>query len=164
MNGTIAGHTGGNTYGTTTVRVLTNDSSGYTMSIQASSSPAMQGQYQGGSIANYTPAVAGRPDYAYSVPTGEEFAYTVTASTTSDLAQKFLDNGSTCNTGSSDTGGATSCWYGLSTTATTTIVRATATPISGATTTINFRVTVNSGSSLPEDTYAATTTLTVVTN
>jgi hypothetical protein len=164
MSGTLAGLTGGTSFGTTSVRVLTNDSAGYTMTIKASSSPAMQGQTQGGTIADYTPTVAGRPDFAFAVPTGEEFAYTVSASTTSDLAQKFLDNGTICNTGAVDTSGPSSCWYGLSTTATSTIVRATATPISGATTTISFRVLINSGSSVPEDTYVATTTLTVTTN
>lgn len=164
MNGTLAGLTGGMATGTTQVRVLTNDSSGYTMTIHASTSPAMQGNTQGGSIADYTPATANIPDYAFSVPTDYEFGYTVSASTTSDLAQKFLDNGSACNTGTSDTSGAYSCWYGLSTNATSTIVRATATPISGATTTITFQVRINSGSNVPEDTYVATTTLTVTTN
>lgn len=165
MQGTLAGLTGGVSNGSTMVRVLTNDSSGYTMTIQASSSPAMQGQTQGGSIANYTPTVNHVPDYTYSVPTGEEFAYTVSASNTPDLAQKFKDNGSNaCNTGANDTSGLSSCWYPLLTTATSTIVRTTATPISGATTTIFFRVTINSGSSVPEDLYVATTTLTVTTN
>jgi hypothetical protein len=167
MAGTLAGLTGGTSTGSTMVRVLTNESAGYTMTIKASSSPAMLGQTQGGDIDDYTNATAGVPDFTYAVPTGEEFAYTISASTTSDLAQKFLDNGSnTCNTGSSDSanGGNLSCWYPLSTTATSTVVRSTATPVSGATSTIFFRLTINSGSSVPEDTYVATTTLTVTTN
>jgi hypothetical protein len=134
------------------------------MTIKASSSPAMQGNSQGGTIADYTPGTANVPDFAYSVPTDYEFGYTVSASTTSDLAQKFLDNGSTCNTGSSDTSESASCWYGLSTTATSTVVRATETPSSGATTTIFFQLKINSGSNVPEDTYVATTTLTVTAN
>jgi hypothetical protein len=165
MSGSLTGLTGGTSNGQTQVVVLTNDSSGYTMTIKASSSPAMQGDSQGGTISDYTSASASIPDYAFSVPTGYEFGYTVSASTTSDLAQKFLDNGSNaCNTGSADTSGSTSCWYGLSTTATSTVVRATETVASGATTTVFFRVTINSGSSIPEDTYTATSTLTVVTN
>lgn len=164
MNGTLTGLTGGTSTGLTQVRVLTNDSAGYTMTIKASSSPAMQGNTQGGSIADYTPATSNVPDFAYSVPSNYEFGYTVSASTTSDLAQKFLDNGSTCNTGALDTSASASCWYGLSTTATSTVVRATATPSSGATTTIFFQLKINSGSNVPEDTYVATTTLTVTTN
>lgn len=164
MEGSLGGLTGGTSNGTTTVVVLTNDTSGYTMTIKASSTPAMQGDNNGDSIADYTPATANIPDFAYSVPSGEEFGYTVSASTTSDLAQKFLDNGSTCNTGSADTSGSASCWYGLSTTATSTIVRATETPASGSTSSVVFKLTVNAGSSLVEGTYTATATLTAVTN
>lgn len=165
MNGSIAGITGGISYGTSTVIVYTNNAAGYTMTIAASSSPAMQGNSQGGTIADYTPANPSIPDYTFSVPSGAEFGFSVSASTTSDLAQKFLDNGSnTCNTGSSDTGGSASCWHALSTVSTSTIVRATATPASGATTSIYFKLKVNSGSSVLQDTYTATTTLTATTN
>jgi hypothetical protein len=165
MNGALAGVTGGTSNGQTQVVVYTNAAAGYTMTIKASSTPAMQGNTQGSSIADYTPATAGIPDYAYSVPTSAEFAYTVSASTTSDLAQKFLDNGSSaCNTGSSDTSESTSCWYGLSTVATSTITRATATSASGATTTVFFRLKINSGTNVVEDTYTATTTLTATAN
>lgn len=164
MSPSLGGVTGGTSNGTTTVIVTTNDLSGYTMTIAASSSPAMQGVSQGGSIDDYTVAVANTPDFTYSVPSGAEFGYTVSASTTADLAQKFLDNGSACNTGSSDTSGSASCWYGLSTTATSTIVRNTATPASGSTSSIAFKMTINNGSFVVEDTYIATTTLTAVTN
>lgn len=164
MVGTLGGITGGTSNGTTTVIVYTSDSAGYTMTIKASTSPAMQGNTQGDSIADYTPAGAGVPDFVYSVPTGEEFGYTVSASTTSDLAQKFLDDGAACNTGSADTSGSASCWYGLSTTATTTIVRATETAASGSTSTITFKLTINSGGLVVEDTYTATATLTATTN
>ncbi len=165
MSPALGGVTGGTSNGTTTVIVLTNDSAGYTMTIKASSSPAMQANTQGTSIADYTPVATGIPDFTYSVPTSAEFGYTVSASTTADLAQKFLDNGSTtCNTGSTDTSGSASCWYGLSTVATSTIVRNSETPGSGSTSTISFKLTINSGSSIPEDTYNATTTLTATTN
>lgn len=165
MTPTLGGLTGGTSNGTTTVVVLTNDTSGYTMTIKASSSPAMQDDTSTDSIFDYTPAAAGVPDYAYSVPSGYEFGYTVSASTTSDLAQKFKDDGaSTCNTGSSDTSGSASCWYGLSTTATSTIFRSTATAASGSTSSIAFKLTINAGSSLTEGTYKATTTLTATTN
>lgn len=164
MNSSIGGLTGGVSNGTTTVVVLTNDSAGYTMTIKASSSPAMQGNSQGGTISDYTSSSASIPDFSYSVPSSAEFGYSVSASTTADLAQKFLDNGSTCNTGSSDTSGAASCWFGLSTTATSTILRTSETSASGSTSSIYFKLTVNSGTALPEDTYVATTTLTATTN
>lgn len=165
MTPSLGGITGGTSNGTTTVVVLTNDSSGYTMTIKASSSPAMQDDTSTDSIPDYTPASASVPDFTYSVPTGAEFGYSVSASTTADLAQKFKDDGaSTCNTGSADTGGMGSCWYGLSTTATSTIFRSTATPASGSTSSIAFKLTINSGSFITEGVYKATTTLTATTN
>jgi hypothetical protein len=162
MTPALGGITGGTSHGTTTVAVYTNSSAGYAMTIKASSSPAMQGNTQGDTIADYTPGTAGIPDFTYSVPSSEEFGYTVSASTTSDLAQKFLDNGSTCNTGSSDTNTVASCWYGLSTTATSTIVRNSATSASGSTSSVVFKLTINPNSFVIEDTYTATTTFTAV--
>lgn len=164
MTPQLGGITGGTSNGTSTVIVLTNNSTGYTMTIVASTSPAMKGFSGISEIPDYTPANASIPDFTYAVPTGYEFGYTVGASTTSDLAQKFLDNGSTCNTGASDTGTVASCWYGLSTTATSTILRSTQTPGSGSTSSIYFKVTINSGSNLLQGTYKATTTLTATTN
>lgn len=165
MTPSLGGITGGTSNGTTTVVVLTNNNTGYTMTIKASSSPAMQGDTQGSSIPDYTQASTYVPDYTYSVPSGYEFGYSVSASTTSDLAQKFKDNGSnTCNTGSTDTSGAASCWYGLSTTATSTVLRTTATSASGSTSSIYFKLTINSGSFVVQDTYVATSTLTATTN
>lgn len=159
----IPGLTGGTSSGETQVVVSTNSATGYTMTIKASNTPAMVGNVLGGTIADYTPTSSSIPDFAFSVPSSAEFAYSVSASTTSDLAQKFKDNGSTCNTGSSDTSGSSSCWFGLSTTATSTITRSTATAASGATTTIYFQLKINPGT-VTQDTYVATTTLTATAN
>ena len=164
MTPSLGGVTGGTSNGTTTTVVLTNDSAGYTMTIKASSSPAMQGDSQGATISDYTPTSSSIPDFAFSVPTGAEFGYTVSASTTADLAQKFLDDGATCNTGSADTSGSASCWYNLSTTATSTILRTSETSSSGSTSSIAFKLKINSGGFTVEDTYTATATLTATTN
>ncbi|MEX0931444.1 MAG: hypothetical protein WDZ88_01700 [Candidatus Paceibacterota bacterium] len=167
MNGSIAGLTGGTSNGSTQVAVLTNNAAGYTMVLQASSSPAMQGDTQGGYINDYTPGTPLVPDYTFSVGSNTgEFAYTVSASTTSDLDSKFLDNGSACDAGgSSDTSGSDSCWLNASTTDVTIIDRGSATGATGATTTIYFRVqiTANPSPAIPQDTYTATTTLTATT-
>lgn len=164
MTPQLGGITGGTSNGTSTVIVLTNDQAGYTMTIKASSSPAMKSYDGVSSIPDYTPANSSIPDFAYSVPTGYEFGYTVGASTTSDLAQKFLDNGTTCNTGSSDTASVASCWYGLSTVATSTILRTTQTPGSGSTSSLYFKVTINANANVTSGTYQATTTLTATAN
>lgn len=167
MDTAIPGITGGTANGATNVRVYTNNNTGYNMTIAASSTPALQGNYFAGNIPNYTVGTANTPDYVFSVAANSaRFGYTISASTTSDLDQKFLDNGSACKTGSSDTAGSASCWYGLSTTATSTINRTTATTASGATSTIFFRTQIqsNPAPSVTEDTYTATTTLTATVN
>jgi hypothetical protein len=163
MSPAIAGITGGTANGSTYIVILTNNDTGYTMTISASNSPAMRGNVNGGSIADYTTSVSNVPDYAFD-STGVRFGYTVSAASTSDLAQKFLDNGSACNTGALDTSGSTSCWYGLSTTATSVVSRNTYSPSTGATTTLYFRTYVPANSFIIEDTYTATSTLTATMN
>ncbi len=167
MVGQLAGLTGGTSNGQTQLVVTTNSATGYNMTITASSSPAMLGNTGGGNIPNYTPASASIPDFAFSVGSNTgEFAYTISASTTSDLAQKFLDNGTVCNAGSSDTSTSASCWYNISTVATSTINRSTATAASGATSTLFFRVQITASPSpaIPAATYVATSTLTATVN
>ena len=165
MDGSIAGTSGGSSFGSTQFTVSTNDSAGYNVTIEADSDPALAGDTQGDDIANYTETSSGVPDYTYSVPSGEEFAYSVSASTTADLDQSFKDNGSTtCTTGSADTGGEASCWLGFDALNAETIINRSSEAPTGATSTVFFRVTVNSGSTLVEDTYTADVTLTAVTN
>lgn len=168
MIGSIQGLSGGYASGTTFAVVQTNDPQGYSMTLAFSDDPAMNANATSSSINNYSPAAAGVPDYAWvDNTTGQpaEFGYTVRASTTSDLDQSFLDNGSVCNTGSSDTGGIASCWLNPSTTTETIINRSTP-AADGATTSISFKVAVPSNPSpaLPADTYTATGTLTATNN
>ena len=165
----IGGITGGDSEGYTGVRVYTNNSTGFTMTTAASNTPAMMGSASTSTIPNYVPSTANVPDFTFASSTSgqpSQFGYTVTASTTGDLSQKFKDNGTTCNTGSSDTNGKTSCWYVLGTTATSTIVTASASAATGASSTMFFRVHVpaNPSPSVISDTYFATTTLTATTN
>ncbi len=166
MSPSLSGLTGGTSNGGTQVVVTTNNSSGYSMTLTASGTPAMQGNTQGGSIPDYTPGTANVPDYTFAVAANRaEFGYTIEASTTLDLDPKFLDDGaSNCNTGSSDT--ADSCWLNASTTAVTVVNRNSETTGSGSTTTLKFRITINSNPvpSIAEDIYTATSTLTAVNN
>ncbi len=162
----IAGITGGTANGQTQVRVLTNNATGYNMTIFASSSVGMLGNTQGGNIPVYVSATAGLPDFTFTTPANSaRFGYTIEASTTADLATAFKDNGSVCGgIGSADA--VNQCWLGATTTPVQIINRTSSTPDSGATSTIKFRVVVSSNPSpaIPSDTYVATTTLTAVTN
>jgi hypothetical protein len=135
------------------------------MTITASSSAGMIGNVNAGTIPAYVPSATNVPDFTFTAPANTaRFGYTAEASTTADLSSAFKDNGSACNTGSSDT--ANSCWLNASTTAFTIINRSTATTVWGATTTLKFRAVINSNPSpvIPNDVYVATTTLTATGN
>lgn len=167
LSPSIGGLTGGTSNGQTTVKILTNNALGYTMTLTASSSAGMVGNSQGGVIPAYVPAVAGTPDFTFTTPANTgRFGYTVEASTTADLGTKFKDDGAgTCNTvGGTDV--VDSCWLNADTSATTIINRSSFTASSGATTTIKFRaqITANPSPTIPQDTYVATTTLTATIN
>lgn len=164
MSPALAGLTGGTAAGTSTVRVLTNNDTGYNMTLAFSSTTAMGRNGGGGVIANYNPTATNVPDYTFTSEVFSQFGYTVTASTTADLTALFKDNGSACNAGSADV--ANKCWLNPSTTARTIINRTTATLGSGATTSLAFRVHIPSNPvpSVQEGTYVATATLTAIVN
>ncbi len=162
----LAGITGGTANGQTQVRVLTNNNTGYSMTLNSSSSLGMIGNGFGGVVPAYVSAVGGVPDFAFTVPANRaRYGYTVEASTTNDLAAIFKDNGSnTCGTGVNDT--VNSCWLAATTTPVTIINRTSATADNGATTTLKFRAVINSNPSpiITEDIYVSTTTLTINEN
>lgn len=164
MSPTIAGLTGDTANGSTQVVVNTNNSAGYNMTIAFSSSTAMNLDGGGGAINNYNPAGAGVADFAFGAETYGQFGFTVSASTTSDLDPTFLDNGSVCGAGGADA--ADACWLDPDDAAETIINRSTETELSGATTTIAFRVLVPSNPSpaIPTGIYTATATLTATVN
>jgi hypothetical protein len=163
----IAGLTGGFANGTTTVAVNTNNPLGYTMTIEFSTTTAMQQDLGTSTIANYTP-VSGA-DYDFSIDSNDaEFGYTVFSNTnTADTNTIFLNDGGADCSGST-TGTLGKCWYNVAdaTVATNIIDRSSPTPSTGATTTIAFQVGVgaNPNPALPTGFYTATTTLTITDN
>jgi hypothetical protein len=158
MTPTIGGVTGGASDGSTSVTVTTDNYAGYTLSIVASTSPAMQSG--SATIPDYTPSGAS-PDYTFANTASEsQFGFSPEGG---DIASRYKDNGiNACNTGSSDT--ASRCWDGLSTTPTTIASRASANQPGGTETTLRFRVEVGSGAAQKEGTYVATTTVTALPN
>ncbi len=161
MAGTIAGMTGGQATGTTYAVVRSNSNSGFTIDIAFSGAPAMRGESGGSastSIKDYGVPGA-EPTFTFGASTSAQFAYTVSASTTTDIDPSFLNNGSACNAGSNSTGDR--CWKGPSTSNFRIVNRSTSAP-SGATTTLTFSVRVpsNATPSVDEDYYTATATLT----
>ena len=166
LSPSLGGLTGGVANGSTQVIVVTNDTLGYTMTIQASSTGGMYGN---ASSTNFIPVYspAGTiPDFNFVSSTNKaNFGYTVEASTSGDTAQAFHENGTTCNTGTTHTT-LNSCWIGATSTAYTIVKTNYPTLSSGSTSTIKFRVAIigTPNPLLPDDIYTATTTLTMTTN
>jgi hypothetical protein len=165
LTGSINGITGGQSNGSTTVVVQTNSATGYTMSIAFATNTtpnAMLGNTSASESIRDYPAVGGQPTFLFSTAsTSAVFAYTVSAANSADLDQSFDDNGSACNqTGNANT--ADRCWMEPTQSNFQIIDRSTA-AISGATSTLHFRVHVpnNPTPGLVADTYTATATLTV---
>lgn len=156
MMSDIGGISGGLSNGSTSVIVLTDSPSGYSLTIEAEDSPAMQKGSD--TIADYVPASFPNPDPSFvTAPTDAHFGFTPEGD---DIVSRFRDNGSgTCYVGSLDT--ALTCWDGLSTTAIS-IAQGGANQPNGATTTINFRLEIGGDIAVPAGVYVATTTLTVI--
>lgn len=172
LSPSLGGLTGGTSNGQTQVVVATGNSTGYNMTLTASSSVGMIGNASSSnSIPAYVPVVGNVPDFSFTTPANAaRFGYSVAASSTGDNVTLFKNSGAACNTGintnSPTSNGTINCWLNASTTAVTIINRSLQTPASGATTTIYFRVNINSNPNpvIPNDTYVATSTLTATTN
>ncbi|OIP77728.1 MAG: hypothetical protein AUK16_01215 [Parcubacteria group bacterium CG2_30_44_11] len=150
----IPGVSGGNATGSTTVTVTTDSLSGYRLTIEAVSSPAMQSG--GNTIADYVPAGA-NPDFMFTV--GSADAYFGFSPEGAHIANRYRDNGGVCGSGA-DTNDR--CWDGLSTTPVTIASSPNSNHPNGTATKIEFQVGVGSSVVQPAGTYIATTTLTAL--
>ena len=89
MTPAIPGITGGTATGEATWTVITDNPAGYSLSVKASTSPAMKGQAQGDSFADYTPVNPAVPDYNWSVAdSSAEFGFTPEGS---DIVSKYKE-------------------------------------------------------------------------
>jgi len=152
MTPDIIGITGGESNGSTTVTVTTDNSAGYELTIHADQSPAMMKGSD--SISDYAPT--GIPDYTFTTAIDDaHFGYSPSGV---DVVMRFKDGGGVCNDNTQET--PLACWDGLAI-AEEAISRSTgANTPSGATTTVYFRVGIGSSVVQPAGVYVATTTLT----
>jgi hypothetical protein len=151
----IDGSVGGVANGSTAVHVATNNAAGYTLSIRASSSPALVSGAN--SFADYTPA-GSAPDFVFAVPAASaEFAFSAEGT---DIVGRFRDNGALCGTGSGDT--ALACWDALQTVNAFIASSTSANFPGGATTTLRFRAESGTSNLQPAGLYTATTTVTAI--
>ena len=155
LSPSIPGVTGGVSNGSTSVTVKTDNLAGYELTIKSEGNPALQ--KGGDSISDYSPATA-NPDYSFTTSASDaHFGYTPEGV---DVAQRFLDNGTTCNTGSGNT--VASCWDGLSTTGVTIASASAPNHPAGTKTVVRFRVGLGGSVVQTPGVYTATTTLTAL--
>lgn len=156
MSPNIPGLGGGTSNGSTSVLVITDNSGGYSLTIESENTPAMQKGAD--TIADYAPV--SDPDLNFTTTVSDShFGYTPDGP---DVVQRFLENAGSCNQlgGNSSS---TACWDGLSTTAVEIASDTNPNQPTGATTTVYFRVGVGSGAVVPPGDYYATSTLTAIT-
>lgn len=152
----LPGITGGTATGSTAFLVTTDSAAGYRVTIQASTSPAMQSGV--GTIADYVP-VGAVPDFIFTTnPSSVHFAYSPEGV---DTAVRFLDSGGVCGVAGSET--SLRCWDGLSTTPREITRRTSGNHPNGATTTIQFRLGIGGTVPVIAGLYTATTTITAIT-
>lgn len=162
MSPDIPGMTGGTGDGSATWTVVTSDTSGFNLSLKASTDPAMQSGAN--SFADYTAAGGTTPDYDWSIAAADsEFGFTVEPATVADTDTKFKDNGSACNTGALNT--ADKCWLDFTTSNVQVINRTSgATSSSGEAEVVKFKAQSGTSHYQVEGSYTATITATAVTN
>jgi hypothetical protein len=164
MGNSIAGVTGGTATGTNYFVVRSNNTTGYSVTIDFfdnAGAYAMRGDVDGGQQIRDYALGAGTPTYNLTASTAAQFAFSVHSSTTADTAAPFWTNGTTCNSGSGSAAG--KCWK-LPSTSPVEVVDKTSSSPNGATSTLYFKVHVPSGANPTPtaQTYTATATLSVV--
>ncbi len=154
--GSISGLTGGIGTGSAVWTVTTDNMGGYSMSIKSSTNPSMTSS--GSNFPDYTPSTSD-PDFTFINPSNNSnFGFSPEGT---DILAKYKDNGSVCNSGSSDT--VDKCWDGFSTTSKDIVNRQSSNHPNGTNTTIKFRAESGSSNIKPSGVYTSTITVTAIT-
>jgi len=154
--GSIDGFNGGNASNHGLVcNVKTNDTAGYTLSIDSSGSPAMQGSSD--DFADFSTTTA----FNFSVGSAEsKFAFSVSST---DAALAFLNDSADCGTGAVSS--YNNCFSGFDSGNDVTVSASNAaTDSNGTDTTFNFTAGIGATRNQTSGNYNATTTITATTN
>src|SRR5581483_6955456 len=150
----INGISGGSVQAQSDWIVVTDDPAGYQLSIVASTTPALKSTSTSASITDYAPAGAA-PDFLFSVGAASStFGFSPHGS---DVISRYRNNGSACNTGSTDT--TDRCWDGMSTSPKTIALGTTNNHPNGATTSVKYQVGIGSNKIQEAGSYQASVTV-----
>lgn len=151
----VGGISGGSSSGQSTWTVTTDDPGGYSLLVSALTSPALKSTST--SISDYSPSSA-IPDFTFVVGSASStFGFSPEGI---DIISRFKDNGSNCNTGTSDT--IDRCWDGFSTTPAIIAQSSGSNHPNGATTTIKYNVGIGGNKIQEAGNYSASITVTAV--
>jgi hypothetical protein len=151
----INGLTGGVSTTSASWTVTTNNNSGYSLSINSLTDPALQSSLD--YFSDYSVA-SSSPDFDFTIDlSSAEFGFSPSGS---HILDKYKDNGVACNIGTGDS--LYKCWDGLTTTPSGVAQSAFANDPTGTVTTINFRAESGSNKILTADNYSATITMTAL--
>jgi hypothetical protein len=150
----IPGVSGGVANGSTTATVVTDSPSGYSLTIESQSAPAMVSGVN--SLADYNTNT--NPDYEFAIGvTDAHFGFSPFGD---DIIDRFKNNGASCGVGSTISN--LNCWTGASTTATVIAESTSSNHPTGTDTRINFRVGVGGSVTQAPGVYVATSTVTAL--
>jgi len=152
----IGGVSSSSSEGILSWNVITDSPAGYSMTISASTTPALKSSLD--SVSDYAPAGA-NPDFNFTNPsTDSSFGFSPEGT---EVISRFKDNGSSCNTGLLETSG--KCWDGLSTSPKAVSGSSTSNMPGGGTATIKFRAENGADHIQTSGAYSATITVTATT-
>ncbi|MFA5095044.1 MAG: hypothetical protein WC447_00020 [Candidatus Paceibacterota bacterium] len=152
----IGGIAGEGSEGTISWLVTTDNFAGYSMSIEATTTPALTSALD--SFDNYTPSGAD-PDYDFSIASNTSaFGFSPEGV---DTVTRFRNTGPVCNSGTDET--PSKCWDGLSTSPQTIFQRITSNHPDGSTATVRFRAESGAGHIQISGSYTAPIIVTAVT-
>lgn len=149
---------GGRGNGQFDISVTTDVSAGYSLFIRSTTDPALASSND--SFANYSPSVSGTPDLNWSVGASDaRFGFTPEGT---NIANKYKDNGSSCNTGSGNT--SDTCWDSITTT--NKLIAGSTSPNSptGVSTGVKLRSEAGSARNIRAGSYQATLVITASAN
>lgn len=152
----IKSTTGGQGNGSASIVVITDNPGGYSLSIKASTDPALQGSV--GSFSNYNSATPGVPDFDWSiVPTDSRFGFTPEGA---HIDQKYKDDGTVCGVGSVDS--LDKCWDSITITNKLIARSSSSNQPTGTATTIKLRSEAGAARNQPVGSYSSTIILTAL--